>query len=61
MRYEAVHPIHIQHYLTKSWRERDRDGVWLSLVSFVFVVFLFSLKTNNHICLAQRPQDLEEQ
>lgn len=22
--YEAVHPVHVQHYLTKSYRRRDR-------------------------------------
>lgn len=25
VRYEAIHPIHIQHYLTESWKGRERE------------------------------------
>lgn len=63
VRYEAVHPIHIQHYLTESWKERnkERDGVWLIICHFSFVFFFFSLKTDHHICPAHHLKDLEEQ
>lgn len=33
VRYEAVHPIHIQHDLTESWREKERDRKKRGLVN----------------------------
>lgn len=40
VRYEAVHPVHIQHYLTEGWRDgkgkgdKARDVVWLIICQF---------------------------
>lgn len=50
VRYEAVHPIHIQHYLTESWKERnkERDGVWLIICHFSFV-FFFTKNWPSHL------------
>lgn len=43
--YEAVHPVHIQHNLTESWRETERER-WalVNHLPFLFCFFLLFTK-----------------
>lgn len=37
--YEAVHPVHVQHYLTKSYRGRDRKDYIRFKISIKAILF----------------------